>query len=188
MVMRVLGVMRIGLWYVAAAFVMIVKHEVMIKNAVLLLQICRNLTYNCNYMSSPSERFNEALRTAGYSLSNPRLSVFNVLLASGPLSIADLQRAIPDINRSSIYRTLELFEKLNIVHRLNIGWKHKYELSDRFSHHHHHAICTDCGSIIDLPEDSDIESRLKVLATSHGFVAHDHQLEIRGVCANCQPT
>lgn len=137
-------------------------------------------------MGTAPDRFKEALRAAKLSLTMPRLSVFNTLLTQGPLTIHELTVAIPIVNRSSIYRTVEALEKVGVIHRLQIGWKYKLELSDRFSHHHHHAICNTCGQITDLPEDSVIESHLRRLAREHDFSAQGHQLEIRGLCANCR--
>jgi len=137
-------------------------------------------------MPSVHENFKAAIQQAGYSLTNPRLSVFNVLFARGTQSLHELTLAIPDVDRSTIYRTIGLFEQLGIVQRLQIGWKYKLELSDRFTHHHHHAICTRCGMIIDLPETPEIERQLRQLAGNHNFSMQDHQLEIRGLCANCQ--
>jgi Fur family ferric uptake transcriptional regulator len=72
------------------------------------------------------------------------------------------------------------------VHRLQIGWKYRLELTDAFTHHHHHLSCTLCGKVIPLPEDPMLEMRLRAMAGSQQFLAQDHQLEIRGQCKNCQ--
>jgi len=160
-------------------------HDFNCKVPWIFLQKCRNFCKICS-MSLPAERFQTALQQAGYSLSKPRVSIFNVLLERGPQSMRELAQAIPDIDRSSIYRVVTLFEELQIVTRLQIGWKYKIELSDQFSHHHHHAICTQCGKIVDLPENTHLESDLQQLSQSHNFLMHDHQLEIRGLCADCR--
>ena len=137
-------------------------------------------------MPSSHGRFKSTLQQAHYSLTNPRLSVFNALATRGAQSLHELTLALPDVDRSTLYRTLSLFEKLGIVQRLQIGWKYKIELSNRFAQHHHHAICTQCGTIVDLTEAVDIEQRLKQLARDHGFAMYDHQLEIRGLCTRCR--
>lgn len=88
-------------------------------------------------------------------------------------------------DRASVYRSIALFEQLGIVHRLHIGWKYKIELTDVFSHHHHHLACSRCGTVIPLTEDDELESMLSQLAASHNFQAQSHQLEIRGLCVRC---
>jgi Fur family ferric uptake transcriptional regulator len=90
------------------------------------------------------------------------------------------------VDRASVYRTISLFEKLGIVQRLQIGWKYKLELSDRFHHHHHHLTCLKCGRTFSLPSDSTLEQRLKILATGQNFRMSGHQLEIQGRCESCQ--
>lgn len=90
------------------------------------------------------------------------------------------------IDRASLYRTIGLFEKLGLVQRIYIGWKYKVELSDIFTHHHHHISCSNCGKIVAIKEEEQIERLLRTLASQYGFVAQGHQLEIQGLCAHCQ--
>lgn len=90
------------------------------------------------------------------------------------------------LDRASLYRTVSLFERLGIVQRLYIGWKYKVELSDIFSHHHHHISCLGCGKIVAITEEAEIEQLISNIAAQHGFNAQGHQLEVRGYCATCQ--
>jgi Fe2+ or Zn2+ uptake regulation protein len=69
------------------------------------------------------------LRKNNSSLTKPRKAVFNLLLSKEPQSMQVLvKRAEGKVDRATVYRTIELFEELGIVHRLNIGWKYKIEL------------------------------------------------------------
>ena len=90
------------------------------------------------------------------------------------------------VDRASVYRTVDLFEKLGIVNRLQMGWKYKLELSDLFTEHHHHATCLQCGSSIALEEDTGLETGIQLLAQEAGFVPTGHSLEIHGLCATCR--
>lgn len=89
------------------------------------------------------------------------------------------------VDRSSVYRTVGLFERLGVVQRLNSGWKYKLELSDKFTAHHHHLTCTNCGRTVPLSEQ-ELERFIELLAHSHGFRATAHQIEIQGLCQVCQ--
>lgn len=137
-------------------------------------------------MSTPTEALTTSLRQHGYSLTKARQVVFIGLQGHEPQTMHELVARCPGIDRASIYRTVTLFEKLGIIQRLQIGWKYKLELTDSFAAHHHHLSCVGCGKIIPLPEDAHLENTLLSMATAHGFVAQDHQLEIRGTCLACQ--
>ena len=136
-------------------------------------------------MSEPFALLEARLKAGGQSITVTRRVVFDALQNAEPLSMRELALRCANIDRSSVYRTVQLFEKLGIVQRLQIGWKYKLELSGEFIHHHHHLSCTRCGTIIPLAEDAAIERQLEQLAAQHGFTASDHQLEIRGLCAAC---
>lgn len=133
----------------------------------------------------PLEQLKNTLKDKGFSLTTARKTVFMALQGSEPLTMHELVLACPAIDRSSVYRTVMLFERIGVIQRLQLGWKHKIELSDSFQHHHHHLSCIICGRTTALAEDDALEQRLKHLATAYGFRMHGHQLEIQGLCHNC---
>lgn len=142
--------------------------------------------YNCN-MNKPLEALMASLKSHGYSVTKSRKAVFMALLDREPQSIGELTKIIGGtIDRASIYRVLALFESLNIVERLPIGWKHKFELSDTFTKHHHHATCIRCGKVVPFEESNTIKLELKRQAEAIGFLETNHQLEIRGICSTCR--
>ena len=127
------------------------------------------------------------LKQHGASLTRPRRVIFDILLSQKPLSMKALTRlAANKIDRASVYRTVELFEKLGIVHRLNIGWKYKLELSDAFLGHHHHFYCTNCGKTYSMPANTMLETMIDTVAKKSDFNPRGHQLEIYGLCQNCR--
>lgn len=126
------------------------------------------------------------LKEHGYSLTNPRKSVFAAMSGQEAMSVAQLTAMLKDkIDRTSVYRTIDLFEKLGIVNRIQIGWKYKLELSGQFSHHHHHATCLKCGASITFHENQQTEDSIHQIADNLGFKLQSHSLELRGVCKNC---
>jgi Fur family transcriptional regulator, ferric uptake regulator len=135
-------------------------------------------------MSSAQETFKQLIKEAGYSVTAARSAVFGALLDQEPLRMQELAQRVPDVDRSSVYRAVELFEQLGIVQRLNTGWKYKIELTDKFAAHHHHLTCTVCGKTVAMKE-GELETFIETLAHSHGFVPQAHQIEIQGLCAQC---
>jgi len=126
------------------------------------------------------------LKENSYSLTAPRAMVFEALTTSGAISMGTLvQKLDGKMNRSSVYRTIELFEKIGIVNRLWIGWKYKLELSERFSTHHHHATCVQCGCVIEFSEGSSIEAEIDQIADRINLDLISHSLELRGTCQEC---
>lgn len=96
-----------------------------------------------------------------------------------------LVTACAPVDRASVYRAVELFERLGIVQRLNMGWKYKLELTDKFAAHHHHLSCNNCGKTITMNEAS-LEKIIESLAREHHFKPTAHQIEIQGLCQACQ--
>jgi len=132
------------------------------------------------------ENLKSILKDDGASLTKPRKVVFDLMLNQGPQSMQVLvQRARGKVDRATVYRTIELFERLGIVRRLNIGWKYKIELSDLFTGHHHHMYCTNCGRMFDLPDNTMLETMIDTVAAKSGFSPRGHQLEVFGLCVNC---
>jgi len=98
----------------------------------------------------------------------------------------ELIAACPGIDRASVYRSTELFEKLGIITRIPNGWKYRLELGEKFLEHHHHATCSNCGASIALPEDKSLEKHLRELAAKRHFALQAHQIELVGLCEACQ--
>ena len=119
-------------------------------------------------------------------LTKPRRVVFEVLKTTAtPLSIASIAESCAAIDRTSVYRTIDMFLKLDIVKAVPFGWKQRYELADPFKSHHHHLACVRCGSLVDL-HSPKIEDMISSIASEHGFRAVDHSVEIKGYCGSCR--
>jgi Fur family ferric uptake transcriptional regulator len=113
----------------------------------------------------------------------PRMAVYKVLSnAVGPLSAKDILAQINGADGvwlSSVYRTLAIFVKNNIVSRsLLPSGEAIYEL--KTSAHNHYAICTKCNGKTKIPFCPVANCELK------GFSPTSHKIEIYGLCKKCQ--
>jgi len=132
------------------------------------------------------ETFKLLLKANSQSVTRARMAIFEALQGQEPLSIHQLvERLGRRVDRASIYRAVDLFERLGIVQRLNTGWKYRLELSDMFAAHHHHLTCSQCGATTAMKEE-ELEVVIDNLARAHGFKPSGHQIEIQGVCTRCQ--
>lgn len=131
-------------------------------------------------------RFKEILGKSGNFATKQRVDLFKYLQAHPEVTIKKLIEDLASQDQATIYRSIKLFETLGVINRLQLGWNSKLELSSKFHDHHHHMTCTSCGKVIAWEEDPTIELRIQTVAMKLGFSPQDHQLEIRGLCRNCQ--
>jgi Fur family transcriptional regulator, ferric uptake regulator len=98
---------------------------------------------------------------------------------NGAISAQSLHTCLPHINLVTIYRTLELFTEQGMIRKLFLdGTEAVYEYQQ---HPHHHAICTDCHSVIHFDTKTDA---LKQLLTKKGFSVESIDITVRGRCKN----
>lgn len=108
------------------------------------------------------------------------------------MTVAEIQGSLEvTVPLSSLYRTLQVMSDAGVVspHHSSSG-STRYELAEWLMGHHHHLVCTKCGSVEDIEISSTQEKSLgrlvSALADGSGFVATDHSLEIDGLCRGCQ--
>lgn len=138
-------------------------------------------------MTKELDVFQKVLTQSGHSITAARLETFKLLLSPEPQSMNQLlAKSAGKLDRVSVYRNVDLFEKLGIVHRIYIGWKYKLELSDQFVEHHHHFSCLSCGKTIDIEDGETIEKLVATISDKFEFTPRRHQFEIDGYCNNCR--
>lgn len=127
----------------------------------------------------------------GQRYTSGRRRLVEVLVEAGrPLTAAEVLEEAA-LAQSSAYRNLAVLEGCGVVHRVSGSDDlARFELAeDLTDHHHHHLICTVCGAVADFTVPDALERRVTALmddvATSSGFVADHHRLDLFGICANC---
>ena len=122
-----------------------------------------------------------------------RRAVVDALLAlPGPATIAEVLQTGSDLAQSSTYRNLVILEQVGVVHRIVTSDDHaRFELTEAITgQHHHHLICDQCGRIIDVLLEPDLERVLEAslarAAAANGFVGQHHRVDLIGLCRGCQ--
>lgn len=134
------------------------------------------------------------LLQANQRYTETRRRIVDALLASRrPMTIADLLEAMPEVAQSSLYRNLTVLEQGGVVSRVvSTGDTGRYELSEHLSGHHHHLVCSRCGSMRDVVIPETVESALDEaftrVAKREGFRLDHHRLDLIGVCGQCRTT
>lgn len=111
--------------------------------------------------------------------------------ASGPMSAAELSDVVGGaVPLSSLYRTLMVLEESGVVaHHLGAKGLTRYELAEWLTGHHHHLVCTRCGSVADVEippsQEESVRGLVTAIAALASFTPTDHDLEIEGHCRMC---
>ena len=114
-----------------------------------------------------------------------------VLVAEArPMTIAQICARAPDLALSSTYRNLMVLEAAGVVHRIVTGDEFaRFELAEDLTGHHHHLVCTACGTVEDLPAAPALEAALAEAGRRArqrvGFRAERHRLDLLGRCRAC---
>ncbi len=94
-----------------------------------------------------------------------------------------VQSRAPGVNKSTVYRTLELLEELGCVFKSEIGNKFIYHHAEEG--HHHHLVCRSCGRSIECNEDLLLPIE-RTIHEKYGFKADFRHVVISGLCRNCR--
>jgi Fur family ferric uptake transcriptional regulator len=130
------------------------------------------------------------LRKQGYKLTPQRRAVVRTIASTHdhltPTAIyGKVRQEYPKIGFVTIYRTLEILNKLGFICEVHAGGNYRSYLMRRPLEHHHHMICSDCGTVIDFTgcDLSELEQRL---SRETGFEIESHLLEFLGRCRACR--
>jgi Fur family transcriptional regulator, ferric uptake regulator len=131
------------------------------------------------------------LRDADQRYTSVRRRIVEGLVALGqPVSIPDLLGHDRSIAQSSAYRNLSILEEAGVVRRIVSADEFaRWELAEDLTEHHHHLICTGCGTVADVTIPRTIERTLdRAIAgieADTGFRTEQHRLDLLGRCAQC---
>jgi Fur family ferric uptake transcriptional regulator len=131
----------------------------------------------------------------GFKMTNQRKVIFEILAENSdehlsPEEIYDLIKdRYPEMGLATIYRSLQIFEEIGLVYKLNFGdGRYRYELlpSDEDNgHQHHHLVCNNCGKIIEVKEDL-MNSLEETIEKQYNFEIKDHIVKFTGICSQCR--
>jgi Fur family ferric uptake transcriptional regulator len=140
-----------------------------------------------------TERLGELLRAHGLRRMPSRIAVLAVLEpVNGHLPVAEIHRRLaaaapartqpPDL--ATIYRTVTTLVDRGVLHALTLDdGVTTYGLA---VDPHHHAVCTRCGAIIEVPAQRLASALEQARAGSSFTLSEQAGLTLRGLCPQCQ--
>ncbi|GLY74729.1 Fur family transcriptional regulator [Actinoallomurus iriomotensis] len=137
-----------------------------------------------------TELWHKELRARGYRVTPQRQLVLEAVTAlrhATPEEIcAEVQRTARGVNISTIYRTLELLEQLDLVKHTHLGHKPPtYHLAAEAEHVH--LVCRGCEAVYDV-DPSVADGLVERLEDDFGFETDVQHLTVYGRCRDCRKT
>ncbi len=131
----------------------------------------------------------ELLHARGSRLTPQRQLVVEQVMATRghivPEAIyVEVSRRFPSINRSTVYRTLQLLEEMGLISHAHVeeGSTRYHRAEDPA---HIHLVCHACGGIQEVEDLSIGDPLRQALADRYGFHSDLTHLAIGGRCETC---
>ena len=128
------------------------------------------------------------LKNKGYRLTPQRRLILDIIHEADAHLTAEaiidrLETRISGVNKSTVYRTLDLLEGLGLVVRSELEGGRVYHHAEEG--HHHHLVCKSCGQQIHCDEAA-LEPLRESLREKLSFEADLSHHIIHGLCAACR--
>jgi Fur family transcriptional regulator, ferric uptake regulator len=129
----------------------------------------------------------KTLQKQGLKLTPQRRLIVDIIHDAGEHLTAEkiielVQKKMPGVNKSTIYRTLDLLEASGCVVKSESGDHSIYHHSEEG--HHHHLVCRKCGKTIDCTENIFLDLEKK-LADQYAFNPDFKHMLVQGLCNDC---
>lgn len=122
------------------------------------------------------------LRERGLRMTAQREHILAAVRELSHATPEQIYDAVPDVDLTTVYRTLELLEELGIIKHAHLD--HGAPAYRPAEDDHVHVVCHICKSVIDAPADlvTALERRLR---DERGFVLDRSHFTVFGQCREC---
>lgn len=127
------------------------------------------------------------LHQNGQRMTRLKQSVLEALTNGEVLSVEQIACQIAHLNDlSPLYRCLAGLEEAGVLTQVSVGdGPRRYGLHERFGRHHDYLLCTRCSSLEEI-SGCVLKESAQQHASRTGFLIEDHQVLLRGICADCR--
>ncbi|HWR41506.1 Fur family transcriptional regulator [Sporomusa sp.] len=129
------------------------------------------------------------LKDKGYRITAQRQALVEKLIESDKaLSASEIWEKLKvqykEISLDTVYRNLHVLVDLGALIPINAMGKDSVRYELVFTSHHHHIVCVKCGKsqCIDF---CPVDPQLIITLKKHGYELVRHNLELFGVCRQC---
>lgn len=138
--------------------------------------------------SARVESYVDRLRSMGVRLTTPRRAVLTGIVELGSHITAEelaahVQARHPDVHESTVYRTLEMLARTDIVDHVHLAHgPATFHLADE---QHQHLVCDACGTVVEVQDElfDDLAERVD---REFGFALRSRHFALGGLCQRCR--
>ena len=123
------------------------------------------------------------LRSRGMRMTAQRDQVLAAVRELGHATPEQISEAVPEVDLTTVYRTLEVLEEIGLVRHAHLG--HGAPSYRPAEDDHIHVVCHVCGDVLDAAPEL-IDQLEYQLATDRGFVLDRSHFTVFGRCARCE--
>lgn len=98
---------------------------------------------------------------------------------------AQVQRSAPAVNITTIYRTLDLMERIGLVRHTHLG--HGAPTYSEQEHQHVHLVCHSCSAVVETGPDL-LDTLAEQVRSDNGFDLDVTHVALSGLCSTCRDT
>ena len=122
------------------------------------------------------------LRARGMRMTPQRENVLAAVRQLRHATPEQLSEAVPGVDITTVYRTLEVLEEIGLVRHTHLG--HGAPTFRPADDQHVHVVCHACGRVSDAPETlaDELADRLRA---EQGFVLDRSHFTVFGQCRDC---
>ena len=134
------------------------------------------------------EGFIRQCRGLGVKITPQRVAIYRELLSTDEHPSAEIiykriKNYYSNISLTTIYRSLETFEKLGIISVANL--LHDAARYDANLDHHHHLVCIVCKKVEDFYDDF-LANLGRTKKSIDNYKVLNYKVQINGICKICQ--
>ena len=129
-----------------------------------------------------------ALASNGFKQTRQRRAVLEVLAGAGARMTAaqiyaEARRRCPDLGLPTVYRTLEILERVRAIRRVHLAGNCEGFAAANLADGHH-VVCVKCGKVAEFG-GCNVADLIPAAMSQTGFRVQEHFLELLGTCREC---
>jgi Fur family ferric uptake transcriptional regulator len=134
--------------------------------------------------------FKTFMKAEGLRCTQERLFVLREIYGSSTHLDADelfgrLREKGVRISRATVYHTLDLLFRFNLVSRIDLGHKHTHYEKAWGVDNHLHIICLKCGQVSEATS-GELAAMMQTLCTERGYSLGNFSLQLFGECLDSE--
>jgi Fur family ferric uptake transcriptional regulator len=138
-------------------------------------------------MSHQKIDYEERIRAAGYRVTMQRLLILDAVCQGAGHStiheiIAHVKDVDPSIDKSTVYRVLEMLRDVRLITGADTDEGTVYEIASETPHHH--LICEQCGAVQEV-DHAVVGPLIEQVQQRYSFNIRSNHLILYGLCAEC---